>query len=222
MVMPLFGPLGKGGSQVVVLPSGIHVIYDYNGRPSFVDPRTGQKYDTETQAITAYEQSDAGTKAKRTGELGELEKEYDTIPDTLRSQYEHDARRAGTFAETPQFRSGLESEVGAGARGARVANVARQNALRKLLGMPELPSPNGQPKAPVNPPIPGAPGDETDSAEKLKAPTLEPGQVKLLDEGPKNAISSLAEAVPTEAPKKKNILADNRARLKALLSANAS
>lgn len=70
--------------------------------------------------------------------LGDLETEYGGIDDVLRKNYMDAAKRAGTYGNTAEFSSGLDSEVKAGSRGARTALAARINALRKSLGMPEF------------------------------------------------------------------------------------
>jgi hypothetical protein len=74
--------------------------------------------------------------------LSQEEKDYEKIPDTLKQSYTGAAQRAGTYSDTPQFKSELDSEVQAGTRGARIESVARQNALRTALGMSALSDPS--------------------------------------------------------------------------------
>jgi len=65
--------------------------------------------------------------------------EYGGIDAKMLSDAEADARRAGTWADTREFRSSLEGEAGARARGLKSMARARINALRAKLGQPELP-----------------------------------------------------------------------------------
>jgi len=62
---------------------------------------------------------------------------YDKIPDTLRTAYTQSAQKAGTYGNTPEFQAGLNADVQAGTRGARVAAASRINALRRSLNMTE-------------------------------------------------------------------------------------
>ncbi len=70
--------------------------------------------------------------------LTSLEKEYADTPNLLRSEYGNRARAAGTYGDTKEFKVGLESDVKAGAKGARFGLTNRINALRKALGKEEF------------------------------------------------------------------------------------
>lgn len=92
---------------------------------------------------TSYTKHDARViKSEREKQLEAAMKEYDAIPGTIHAKYGDVAKQAGTYANTPEFMSGLQSEVDAGARGARVGMVGRINALRKELGMEDF-NPDG-------------------------------------------------------------------------------
>lgn len=78
--------------------------------------------------------SNEGEKKARTKELEDAMKEYNDVPTTIRKSYTEAAQRAGTYANTPEFGAGLDSEVVAGSRGARVGIAGRINALKKALG----------------------------------------------------------------------------------------
>lgn len=83
-------------------------------------------------------QDSASMHRVKTGELGELERDYQNIPNSLRDKYTAAAQAAGTYGNTDQFKTGLDSEVQAGTRGARLENIGRQNAIRQYLGMNPL------------------------------------------------------------------------------------
>lgn len=70
---------------------------------------------------------------ERQAQLDATMKEYEALPTTINDAYTNSAKTAGTFANTPEFMAGLQSEVDAGVRGARVAEAARINALRKAM-----------------------------------------------------------------------------------------
>lgn len=70
---------------------------------------------------------------ERQAQLDRVMKDYENIPHMINDAYTKSAQQAGTYANTPEFLAGLQSEVEAGARGARVAEAARINALRKDL-----------------------------------------------------------------------------------------
>jgi len=78
-----------------------------------------------------------GQQAGYRSSLDQEMKDYDKIPTMLRDKYTQFAQRAGTYGNTPEFQAGLNSEVQAGARGARVEAASRINALRRSLGMAE-------------------------------------------------------------------------------------
>lgn len=82
----------------------------------------------------------------RQEELTAAEKDYGLIPDRLKENYTNAAIKAGTYANTPEFAQGLDSEVQAGARGARFEAEARINSLRKAMGNEEVwkPEESGQ------------------------------------------------------------------------------
>lgn len=84
-----------------------------------------------------------GQNTARQAELDAAMKEYEDVPTLIRGKYSDAAKRAGTYANTPEFASGMESEVTAGARGARVGLAARINALRKAMGNNEEFNPEG-------------------------------------------------------------------------------
>jgi hypothetical protein len=65
---------------------------------------------------------------------------YGRIDSDALAGAEADSKRAGTFAETKEFRQGLESEGGARARGLKFAAQQRINALRARLGLPASPA----------------------------------------------------------------------------------
>lgn len=65
--------------------------------------------------------------------------EYGGLDAKTLAMSEADARRAGTFADTREFRSSLEGEAGARSRGLKAMARERINALRAKLGQPALP-----------------------------------------------------------------------------------
>lgn len=67
-------------------------------------------------------------------------KDYGEIEGRMLKSSEDDARRAGTYADTDAFRTSLRGEASARARGLKSESLARINALRKQLGMPEAPA----------------------------------------------------------------------------------
>lgn len=71
-------------------------------------------------------------------DLAALEKDFSDIPNQLKGMYADKARAAGTYAETNEFRRGLDSDVQAGARGAQALLSGRINALRTKLGREPL------------------------------------------------------------------------------------
>jgi len=66
--------------------------------------------------------------------LGQAMTDYNNIEPTIRNKYIDAAKKAGTYSDTGEFQNGLNSEVQAGVRGARVDAVGRINALRKQMG----------------------------------------------------------------------------------------
>ena len=75
-----------------------------------------------------------GDRLANEGQLGAAMKEYEDAPNVVRKTYLDSARKAGTYGDTAEFEQGLQSEVQAGARGARVGIAGRINALKKALG----------------------------------------------------------------------------------------
>ena len=75
-------------------------------------------------------------RAAREQELSDLQRDFEKTPELLRTRYTSDAQRAGTYSNTGEFASGLDSEVEAGIPGARASNMARQQALQAELGLP--------------------------------------------------------------------------------------
>jgi hypothetical protein len=71
-------------------------------------------------------------------QLAAAEKEYQNLPTSLRERYASDARRVGTYSDTPEWQQGLTTEVNAGLPGAQYTNLQRQNAIRAQLGMDAL------------------------------------------------------------------------------------
>ena len=79
----------------------------------------------------------------RQAELDAAMKEYEDVPTLIRNKYSEASKKAGTYAATPEFASGMDSEVLAGSRGARVGLAARINALRRAMGNTEEFNPEG-------------------------------------------------------------------------------
>lgn len=99
----------------------------------------GQK-DEDKEASEKRQEARAGaysaaSLAELQAQLADSEKEYHGLPSSLLKQYTENARRAGTFANTDEFNTGLQSDVQGGLRGARISQAARINALRTRLGM---------------------------------------------------------------------------------------
>lgn len=61
---------------------------------------------------------------------------YGKIGEGVRDQLNDTARRAGTFADTDEFKTTVESEAGTVERFQRGAAQSRINELRKRLGLP--------------------------------------------------------------------------------------
>lgn len=87
--------------------------------------------------------TDYGNYQARQAELDAAMKEYENVPTTLRAKYLDAAKKAGTYGATDEFNSGLESEVVAGSRGARVGLANRINALKKAMGQEDTFDPEG-------------------------------------------------------------------------------
>lgn len=84
-----------------------------------------------------------GEQDARNAELSAAMKEYNDVPTMLRQNYLDASKRAGTYGNTAEFNSGLESEVVAGSRGARIGLASRINALKKALGHTDEFKPEG-------------------------------------------------------------------------------
>lgn len=87
--------------------------------------------------------TDLGTQQGHQADLDSAMKDYGNIETNVRSSYTDAAKKAGTYANTNEFNSGLNSEVQSGIRGARVNAVARINAMRKAMGNNEEFKPEG-------------------------------------------------------------------------------
>lgn len=79
---------------------------------------------------------DALNRTRDEQELTSLQKDFDAIPDNLRTLYSNAAKKAGTASGTAEFNAGLESEVQQGTRGAQAAMGGRLAALYQRLGRP--------------------------------------------------------------------------------------
>ena len=84
----------------------------------------------------AIQQASLAAKQK---ELADLQSDWDKMPEVLRNRYTADSQRAGTYSNTGEFASGLNSEIDAGLPGAYATNMSRQNALQKELGLTVTP-----------------------------------------------------------------------------------
>jgi hypothetical protein len=69
--------------------------------------------------------------------LKEEEDALTNLRPTLEGKYKGQAKSAGTYADSPEFARGLESDVQAGYRGAAMTLQDRINAIRRRLGMEE-------------------------------------------------------------------------------------
>lgn len=119
-------------------------------------------------------------------------KDYGNIETDIRDQYTNAAKKAGTYADTNEFKSGLNSEVQSGVRGARVDAVKRINALRKAMGNNEEFKPEGYDTTQAN-----------QTADKLAAaPDKEESpQSAVSDEPAVASTSNAASGVQNMAPK---------------------
>ena len=104
------------------------------------DPAATYLQDQQDAAEQAHEAEAYGiaqaARAAQEQELSDLQRDFENTPELLRTRYTSDAQRAGTFSNTGEFASGLDSEVEAGIPGARASNMARQQALQAELGLP--------------------------------------------------------------------------------------
>lgn len=87
--------------------------------------------------------TDLGNAAAHNQDLDQAMKDYGNIETNVRNSYTDAAKKAGTYANTNEFNSGLNSEIQGGVRGARVEAVSRINALRKAAGNNEEFKPDG-------------------------------------------------------------------------------
>ncbi len=88
------------------------------------------------QQLGAIGTAQEGQRLSDEGQLSALEKEYEGIPDRLRELYTNAAQRGGTYAQTNEFRVGMQGEVNQGTRGAQAALGTRMAALYEQLGRP--------------------------------------------------------------------------------------
>lgn len=106
----------------------------------------GIVYDKAREAIAGKKESGGTTpgeaaeadRQKGLDELSGVEAEYQKIGDQARAGAEEEAKKAGTWADTPAARSALQSEADARGRGLKHAARGRINAIRARLGMPEM------------------------------------------------------------------------------------
>ena len=73
-------------------------------------------------------------------ELGAEQANYADINRQANEGATADAKRAGTYADTREFQTSLQSEAGARQRGLEYNSIQKQNALRIKLGLPPLPA----------------------------------------------------------------------------------
>ena len=83
------------------------------------------------------DQLGAAVPAELGSQLQEEMTSWKDMPTRIKTSQIDAAKRAGTFAETPEFNAGLTSDVKAQERGARLEAVRRMNALRRRLGLQE-------------------------------------------------------------------------------------
>lgn len=120
--------------------------------------------------------------------------DYQNIPTAIRDQYTAASKKAGTFANTNEFNSGLNSEVNAGVRGARVNAVARINAIKKSLGQAEDFKPEGYDQTQANATQDNLANNPAKDVEPTPAPAAE-------EANPQAPVANAAAAVQN-APKK--------------------
>lgn len=93
---------------------------------------------------------DFGNQQRAQADLDAAMKDYEGIETNIRDTYTNAAKKAGTYANTSEFNSGLQSEIQAGVRGARANAVARINAMRKAMGNTEEFKPEGYDQTQAN------------------------------------------------------------------------
>lgn len=86
---------------------------------------------------------DIGKRDAQNADLASAMEDYGKIETNVRDTYTNAAKKAGTYADTAEFKSGLGSEVQAGVRGARVNAAQRINAMRRAMGNNEEFKPEG-------------------------------------------------------------------------------
>lgn len=122
-------------------------------------------------------------------------KDYEGIEGNIKQQYTDAARRAGTYADTPEFQSGLGSEIQAGVRGARTNAVARINAMRRAMGINEDFNPEGYNQTQANntaEKLANAPSDSEAQAPQTPAADAE----KAAPEATNNAAADVQSVKP--------------------------
>lgn len=72
------------------------------------------------------------------GKLVEADREYENAGAFGMSSAEADAKKQGTYADTPAFKTALGAESQRRVAGIKNTTLARQNELRKQLGLGEL------------------------------------------------------------------------------------
>ncbi len=88
----------------------------------------------------------SATNAPPAGGLADLKSEeeaYAKLPGEIETDVKGDAERAGTYADTPEFLSGLKTETDMQTRGAQAASIRRQQALRRRMGLVDATAPEG-------------------------------------------------------------------------------
>lgn len=78
----------------------------------------------------------ASDRNKTLAELATEEQNFQGLDAEAAKGAEADARASGTYADTPEFKRGLQSESDARARGLKSVGRGRLNALRARVGLP--------------------------------------------------------------------------------------
>ena len=105
------------------------------GKKIFDDPLAAAKSEKEAAQAALAGQPEEQARAQLGSEL----KSYGNIDKTALEQATEASKRAGTYAPTREFQTGLAGEAGAEARGIRGVSLARINALKQRLGIPIAP-----------------------------------------------------------------------------------
>lgn len=92
----------------------------------------------EQEAIQWYDQYRANPtpQSDDVGMLIQAERENEDAGSLARTSTIDDAKKAGTYADEPNFLKGMEVEVGNRAKGIQTASQTRIDLLKKQLGMP--------------------------------------------------------------------------------------